>query len=232
MLPLVETPERPPDVPPAPRPEAVLLIGPTGSGKTPLGDLLEARGLWGRRCLHFDFGVRLRQCAAGEGPAGLLDRQECAMLERMLRDGALLEDEHFPIAERLLRGFLAARGAGPGDLVVLNGLPRHAGQARDIEPIVTVQAVIHLACLAPVAARRIRGDVGGDRAGRRDDGTEGVRRRIDVFHERTQPLTARYAARGATVLDLCVGPATTAEALSEELERRRPGGHSQETREC
>jgi len=39
---------------------AVLLLGPTGAGKTPLGEMIEARGLWGMSCLHFDFGANLR----------------------------------------------------------------------------------------------------------------------------------------------------------------------------
>lgn len=43
------------------RTPAVLLLGSTGSGKTPLGDLIERRGLRGVRCLHFDFGVNLRK---------------------------------------------------------------------------------------------------------------------------------------------------------------------------
>jgi len=40
----------------ADRPEAVLLVGPTAAGKTPLGDALQAGGLWGRACRHFDSG--------------------------------------------------------------------------------------------------------------------------------------------------------------------------------
>ena len=50
--------------------KAILLLGPTGSGKSPLGDELEANGLNGRRCLHFDFGRRLRRAAEGR-PATL-----------------------------------------------------------------------------------------------------------------------------------------------------------------
>ena len=43
------------------RPSAILLLGPTGSGKTPLGELMERRGFGGRRCRHFDLGDRLRR---------------------------------------------------------------------------------------------------------------------------------------------------------------------------
>ena len=51
------------------RQPGILLLGPTGSGKTPLGDRLQIRDLWGRRCHHFDFGVRLRDVAYGIGIA-------------------------------------------------------------------------------------------------------------------------------------------------------------------
>jgi len=37
---------------------AILLIGPTGSGKTPLGDWLQAYGFCGHRCHRFDFGAK------------------------------------------------------------------------------------------------------------------------------------------------------------------------------
>jgi hypothetical protein len=40
--------------------KAILPLGPTGSGKTPLGDYLEERGLFGRRCVHFDFGEKFK----------------------------------------------------------------------------------------------------------------------------------------------------------------------------
>ena len=43
----------------------ILLIGPTGSGKTPFGDYLEQHGIADRACLHFDFGSSLRSAAQG-----------------------------------------------------------------------------------------------------------------------------------------------------------------------
>jgi len=47
------------------RRDAILLVGPTGAGKTPLGEWLQLHGLWGRRCHHFDFGTNLREVASG-----------------------------------------------------------------------------------------------------------------------------------------------------------------------
>lgn len=40
--------------------DVVLLVGPTGSGKSPPGDLLAKRGFLGRRAHHLDFGSALR----------------------------------------------------------------------------------------------------------------------------------------------------------------------------
>ena len=91
---------------------AMLLIGPTGSGKTPLGDAIEADGLGDGLCVHFDFGRHLRR-AADRCPGPLCDH-ETAFVRRMLAANGLLEDEHFHIAERLLRAFLDERHVWPG----------------------------------------------------------------------------------------------------------------------
>lgn len=117
--------------------KAILLVGPTGSGKTPLGQLLEQEGLWGRQCVHFDFGEALR--ASAKEPDGLLTKSEFQVVENVLKAGALLEDKHFPIARKLLVNYLTKRNANIDTLVILNGLPRHAGQAEAMETVVDMQ---------------------------------------------------------------------------------------------
>ena len=116
------------NAPPTSPQRAVLLIGPTGSGKTPLGDWLEAHGLWGRRWHHFDFGARLR-AAVAEGPSGRVSREEIQFLSDVLDKGVLLENEAFALVERVLDEFMARRSVQPEDLLFMNGLPRHVGQA-------------------------------------------------------------------------------------------------------
>jgi len=69
--------------------QAVLLLGPTGSGKTPLGDALQREGFGGRRCHHFDFGEQLRH-ATGVGDG--LDAADIAFVRKVLEEGALLEN--------------------------------------------------------------------------------------------------------------------------------------------
>jgi len=88
-------------------PHAILLLGPTGSGKTPLGEMLQARGLGdGRRCVHFDFGDRLRRIAAGQLGVDELTGADLEFIGDVLDHGALLEDEHFHVAEKILRAFI------------------------------------------------------------------------------------------------------------------------------
>jgi len=203
------------------KPTAVLVVGPTGSGKTPLGQWLQEHGLWGRRCCHFDFGERLRQIVA-TGACQLLTPQEISFLRSVLVRGALLEDEHLSIAERILRAFIAEQQIGERDVVLLNGLPRHVGQADAIEAIVQTQAVIELACSPEVVIERIRTNTGGDRARRVDDGIEQVRSRLRLYNHRTEPLLAHYRRLGVRIETVIIDPATTAADVAHVL--NEPGG--------
>lgn len=203
---------------------AMLLIGPTGSGKTPLGEQIEARGLWGAECLHFDFGANLRRIVDEDRPDTLVSRQDVDFLRRVLESGALLENEHFPIAERVLRSFLRQRQADARTVVVLNGLPRHVGQAEAVDAILAVGTVIVLDCSAETVFERIRRDVGGDRAGRPDDDPEFVREKLRIFQARTAPLVEHYRGRRARIVTVGVTPEMTAQAAWEALQRQPPGG--------
>jgi adenylate kinase len=200
------------------QPSTVLLLGPTGSGKTPLGDCLEQRGLRGRRCVHFDFGARLRAVGAGEPCAGLAGA-ELEVVRRSLQTGALLDDEHFPIARAILRSFVERHDLGPDDLLVLNGLPRHVGQAAALDGLVRVRLVVCLECSSATARARIRRDTGGDRAGRADDSPAEVRRKLRLFRERTIPLLDHYAGRKVEISSVRVGVGTTAEEIWNDITR-------------
>lgn len=195
------------------------MLGSTGAGKTPLGDLIEERGLWGRRWVHFDFGAQLRRIAAGECPDGRYRQDDIALIQRVLREGALLEDEHAPLAEQVLREFLAERAA-PETCVVLNGLPRHVGQIQTIEPYVEVGTVLALRCPSETAIQRIRSNVAGDRAGRNDDTEEMVRAKIELFYQRTNPLIAHYLELDIPVRRIVVTAAMTPDEVWRILEHR------------
>ncbi len=200
--------------------DAVLLLGPTGSGKTPLGRSLRARGLSGRRVLHFDFGERLRRAAADPGAAPALSAAERGVVLRVLAEGALLEDGEFSIAEKILGDFLAEASPGEGALLVLNGLPRDTGQAERLADRIAIRAVVVLEATAATLLKRIRLDAGGDRAGRDDDTSSGIRAKLEIFASRTLPLVAHYENRGAAVLKETVRPADTGETLCDRVAPR------------
>ena len=134
-------------------------------------------------------------------------------LGRVLEQGALLENETFHVAERILRGFMDARRVSHEDLLVLNGLPRHLGQATDVDRIVRVERVIRLDCTAEVVFERLRLNSGGDRGSRADDAVALVEEKLADFAERTAPLVEHYRERGAAVQRWTVGVKTRPEDL-------------------
>jgi len=207
---------------------AVVLIGPTGAGKTPLGQLLEKRGLWGRRCVHFDFGAQLRAVAAGNqadrqpnaaGPEEFTS-QQIDFIRDVLARGALLEDQHFPLARKILLCFLARRCPDWDAWVVLNGLPRHTGQAERIGELLDVKAVIELHCTAETVLERIRTNIGGDRVARQDDDIQSIDQRLATYHQRTAPLVEYYRNLGVPIVSVAVEPQTTAEQLWQGVQRQ------------
>jgi len=196
---------------------AILLLGPTGSGKTPLGEELGRRGLGGRPCVHFDFGANLRKLAAGSDQSGLLKAADLARIRLSLATGALFEDRDIPLIVGIFHSFVEARELRIGTLLVLNGLPRHVGQARGLAGTVSVERVVLLEAEAPVILERLRIDPGGDRAGRPDDSLEAVRKRLADYRERTRPLLDYYGALGVPVSKIGVTAAMAAAEMYEIL---------------
>lgn len=199
---------------------ALLLVGPTGAGKTPLGDRIAVGGLWRQHWLHFDFGAQLRRAVAEGRPGEHLSPTDLDLLGQVLHRGLLLEDHQFPLARRIFEAFLAAAQAGPDTSIVLNGLPRHAGQAQAMAELVTVRAVVELVCPAEVVGQRIGSNVGGDRAGRPDDQPDAVRRKLETYAARTAPLVAYYRQRQVPIVPIDVTAEMTDAEMFESLERR------------
>jgi len=184
-----------------PRPwPALILLGPTGSGKTPLGDEIARRGLHGRGCCHFDFGANLRASASGAAGEAGLSAREIGAVRASLATGALFEDRDIPMIVKILSGFVETRCSAPGALLVLNGLPRHRRQAEGLAGVLDVERVVQLDAGASVIRERIRLDPGGDRACRTDDALEEVEKRLSDYRERTLPLIDLYRAGGVPVL--------------------------------
>lgn len=203
--------------------ESAILLGPTGAGKTPLGAALEQHGLWGQRCCHFDFGEHLRRVAASPAAGSYgLTQEERGIVVRSVETGALLEDDQFPIAGKMLESVIARKRMAPHDRLVLNGLPRHVGQARAVDACVSVTLLVYLECDARTVVERIRTNMGGDRHGRRDDAIEAVTQRLDLFRERTLPLLDHYRQKKVRIENIAVGVDTSAADILSELETRLP----------
>ncbi len=174
-----------------PTPPAILLLGPTGSGKTPQGRLLGALP----HVHHFDFGAELRGlAAAGEVPGW--PPADLALIRRLVETHQLLPEDRFDIAARCLATFMERQGVDPArDVLVLNGLPRHLDQARRIADLVDIRWVVVLeaepAVVAARVARRQRGE-GLDDADRQDDSEAAVARKLAVYHRQTMPLVEHY----------------------------------------
>ena len=192
---------------------AMLLIGPTGVGKTPFGSCLEKNGFRGNRCLHFDFGNELRTLAQQETTPEGFSRREHVFIRDVLEKGLLLENEHFPIAAKVIDAYMRRSGCGRDDILLLNGLPRHEDQARDIDRTMTITSLIILECAVEDIFKRIRHNTGGDRLGRSDDGIEMARRKLEIFHARTAPLVNHYMEAGRDVFRLKVASSSTGEDL-------------------
>jgi len=204
------------------KPCAVLLVGPTGSGKTPLGDLIERRGLGPNRYRHFDFGAQLRAIVQRDQPDERFSRSDLDFLGRVLQTGALLENEHFALAERILLAFLA-QPETVGSRIILNGLPRHVGQAQAVDRLVNVEGVIALECTSDTVRQRIATNAGGDRTERKDDDREAVERKLRLYAERTEPLVEYYRGHGARVERIAVTAATSPEDAWQQVQSRRLG---------
>lgn len=192
---------------------ALLIIGPTGSGKTPLGDYLHMRGQNDRRYLHFDFGDNLRRIAANGCVSNELSAKDMQVIHHSLATGALLENENFHIALKIVSAFISENRMRKSDTLILNGLPRHIGQAHDMTAWVAIRAVLNLTCSAVVVKERIRVNSGGDRTSRKDDSLDEIKAKLAIFHERTLPLIDFYQRRGVRVHNFPVGIDTTAEDI-------------------
>ncbi len=179
--------------------DSILLLGPTGVGKSPLGEAISRLGLFERRCHHLDFGSELRGAVSDAGRSSNYARRELDFIHGVLEQGLLLENEHFPLAVKIISLFLNRSGFAKGDILVLNGIPRHAGQARDIATIAKVHALCVLDGSADVVLSRILSNVGGDRTEREDDIIGLIEKKLAIFRDRTEPLIEHYEQQGSSV---------------------------------
>ena len=199
--------------------KSILLIGPTGAGKTPAGEYIEKKGFGRKRCHHFDFGHQLRTIAQNDSLPEGMEKADHLFIREVLDKGLLLENEHFHIAEKVIDLFLCGKNFKNEDLLVLNGLPRHVDQARDLDKLVEVESLFVLECEAEDVHERIRRNTGSDRTGRTDDDLHMIRKKLEIFKTRTSPLIDYYAQSGSSVFKIKVTASSTAELTYSEIQR-------------
>ena len=70
---------------------------------------------------------------------------------------------------------------------MMNGLPRHLGQAQALVDRLDVRHVLVLNCSPQVVLDRIARNTGGDRTHRTDDEVRAIERKLEIYSRRTQP---------------------------------------------
>jgi adenylate kinase len=165
----------------------VLMIAPPGAGKGTQGTLIAA---------HFGIsrivtGELLRDQVArrtdlGRAVQGYLDR------------GELVPDEI--VLDLARKALSAVKAVGGG--YVLDGVPRTVAQARAGYRIarelgMTANVALHLQADDGELARRLLARATLEH--RSDDTEEVIRRRLELYHQVTQPIVAWYARRGILV---------------------------------
>ena len=200
--------------------KAVLIIGPTGSGKTPFGDLCEQKGIGGAKCYHFDFGSILREIADSPFEQDYLIQEDIEIIIHTLESGALLENETFYIAKNILLAFMEKQVITDDNLLLLNGLPRHVDQARAVDEIIEIKGLIHLECEPAVVKERILCNSGGDRTCRTDDSIEAIEKKLELFNNRTMKILDYYGSKKINIEKVSVSAETTPENILQTLENR------------
>jgi adenylate kinase len=180
----------------------LLVLGPPGAGKGTQAKRLAA----GRGIAHVATGDMLREAMAAGTELGL---RVTPIYER----GDLVPDD---LMVALIRERLDAGDTEAG--FVLDGFPRTIPQAEALDDMLTeidrgLACVLEFQLPDEEAVRRLHGRA--EQEGRADDTPETIRRRMQVYHEQTEPLVAYYLGRGILVGIPADG---TPEAVAAEIE--------------
>ncbi len=108
------------------------------------------------------------------------------------------------------------------DLVILNGLPQHMGQADDVGGFLNIILAVYFECPLDVIFERIRLNKGGDRFDRADDAYAAVKNRLAIFKEQTLPLLEYYRKKGMCMKSIEIDVNTDPKDIFFNINRLKP----------
>jgi adenylate kinase len=165
----------------------VVILGPPGAGKGTQGKLIAAEA----GIPHINTGDMFRaECAAGSE----LGEQ----VKTILDNGDLVPDE---LTIEVVRARLDQDDTTNG--FILDGFPRTLAQAEALDRVLAeidrgeLSAVLDFELPDEIAVERLLGRAAVE--GRSDDLPDLIRHRLDVYHEKTEPLVEYYRTRGLLV---------------------------------
>jgi adenylate kinase len=164
----------------------LLVLGPQGSGKgTQAVRISRDHGI-----PHVSTGEMFRAAIAAESELG-------RRVEPILAAGELVPDD---LTVALIRERLGERDAERG--FVLDGFPRTLAQAEALDAMLgdigrSLDAVLFFDLSDEVALARLLGRARDE--GRDDDTPEAIARRLEIYHDQTEPVVERYRAGGKLV---------------------------------
>lgn len=176
----------------------IILLGPQGSGKGTQGKLLSEK----LNVPHISTGDMLREYAKKDTPRA----QE---VRELMQQGDLVDDEFL---EHILEDRLLQADCEQG--FILDGVPRDLEQAKVLEQIIAVHHAILIDISEEESYRRIHKRK--ETEGRADDTDEGLKERLSVYHQKTQPVIDYYEDQGKLIhVD---GMGTVSEVFSKVLD--------------
>jgi adenylate kinase len=164
----------------------LLVLGPQGSGKGTQAKRIAAE----RGVPHVSTGEMFRSAIEAGTELG-------RKVEPIISRGDLVPDE---LTVGLIRERLSQPDAARG--FVLDGFPRNVAQAEALDAMLAeigrrLDAVLFFDLADEVATDRLLGRARDE--DREDDTPEVIARRLDVYHEQTEPVVELYRATGKLV---------------------------------
>lgn len=171
--------------------EAIVVLGAPGAGKNRICQFLTATG----KFVHFSSGDFFRDIMSGF----LAETPLADEIRNKINKGEHVDDE---TTLRLVGEHINSNFARENKIVILDGIPRNMNQFLKIEELFgcKVLAYLFVNTSEEIVLQRIehRGIV----EGRADDlSEESIRKRIDLFLEKTLPIVAEVDSKQLIVVD-------------------------------